>query len=216
VVDFAALTSCADLTSEEAEQAASSLADLTALLARVAEIARPEDGCPKVLMALARAAAMPWVEADLRVELTADDDTTTLALIADQGFGVRDRLLPIVRFAAPLDEFQRAVKLAPKLIEGLAIEEGDPGQLVLVRRSPPSSEKVEKAAPEDVEKVTTVIPPPDDDAVPLDIDMREPIAANGPLPYNPHTHPTRRMAVIDPEILRAATARRDPRRDDED
>jgi hypothetical protein len=65
----------------------------------------------------------------------------------------------------------------------------------------------------------TLGPPDDDDAVPLDIDMREPIAVNGPTPYapgaNPHTRPTRRMTAIDPEILRAATARRDPRRDDD-
>jgi hypothetical protein len=193
VVDFSALTSCADLTVEQADQAAGSLAAFRAFVARVAEIARPGDGCPKILMAFAKAAAEPWLEGDLRVELSGDEESTTIALIYDHGFGIRERMLPTVKLAAGIDEFERAVQLAPKLVQPLAIEEEEAGRLVLVQRSLSGTEPIRVAQ----ESVV------------------EPIAVNGPAPYNPHTHPTRRMTAIDPEILRAATARHDPRRDED-
>ncbi|HEY8076832.1 MAG TPA: hypothetical protein VIF62_22050 [Labilithrix sp.] len=246
--DFSALASCAELSAEQAEDAARSQEDLQALLARCAQIARPEDGCPKILMALARVASKPWLEADMRVELSGDEATTTLALVYDHGFGIRERMMPPVLLAAGFDEFQRAVRLAPKLVEPLEVREEEDGKLVLTQRT-----RVESASPPAIVIGETSInaaqtdtkPPPasgrqmesgveklptlrrdeaaaaagDEDVVPLDIDMREPLAVNGPTAYapgaNPHTRPTRRMNTIDPEILRAATAKRDPRRDED-
>lgn len=240
MVDFSALTSCADLTAEMAEQAAGSHSDLAALLLRVAEISRPEDGCPKVLMAVAKCASRTWLEGDLRVEIYGDDTATMLALIYDHGFGIRERVMPPIRLSAPIDEFERAVRIAPKLVAPLAIDEQEPGRLVLVHRSLDGAEPIRvaqnsvveiiaSAAPPDEDEIVSadidmrpsaverIVPEADEDGevVPADIDMREPIAANGPQPMNIHTKPTRRMAVIDPEMLRAATARRDPRRDED-
>jgi hypothetical protein len=245
VSDFSALASCAELSAEQAEDAARSQEGLQALLARCAQIARPEDGCPKILMALARVASQPWLEAELRVELSGDEATTTLALVYDHGFGIRERMMPSVLLSAGFDEFQRAIRLAPRLIEPLDVREEE-GTLVLTRPTrvesappppivightsirsaetdtkppPPSGPDVEKSG---VEKIPTVHRDEvgeDEDVVPLDIDMREPMAVNGPTTYapgtNPHTRPTRRMNTIDPEILRAATAKRDPRRDED-
>ncbi len=241
--DFSVLASCAELSAEQAEAAARSADDLKALLARCVEIARPGDGCPKVLMALARAATKAWLEAELRVELAGDDAHTTLALIYDHGFGIRERMMPPVQLAAGFDEFQRAIRLAPKLVEPLQVEEEE-GKLVLTQRTrvtsaPPPPIKIDEASMTDadtkpppartesvvVEKVQTIrrddagAMDVEEDVVPADIDMREPMAANGPTPIapgaNPHTRPTRRMNTIDPEILRAATAKRDPRRDED-
>jgi hypothetical protein len=220
---FSGLGSCAELSAEQADEAARSMEALRAFLGRCAEIARPEDGCPKVLMAIGRAATQPWLEADVRVELSGDDAFTTIAVLYDHGFGIRERMLPPVELAAPIDEFHRAIRLAPALFAPLVLEVDDGSVLVLAAPSsgastPHSAIRIDSAS---ITAASAAPQPrgPDDDAVPLDIDMREPIAANGPTPYvagaNPHTKPTQRMKTIDPEILRAATARRDPRRDDD-
>ena len=239
--DFSALASCAELSAEQAEEAARSPTDLKALLVRWAEIARPEDGCPKVLMAVARAATQPWLEADLRVELAGDDASTTLSVVYDHGFGIRERVFPAVQLGAPIDEFQRAIKLAPKLVAPLHVEEDDGGRLVLTQRTrvtsaPPPPIKIDETSMTDVDTtpaqaesgtavrsesvvVRVDAQAEDEDVVPADIDMREPLAVNGPTPFapgaNPHTRPTRKMSTIDPEILRAAMAKSDPRRDED-
>jgi hypothetical protein len=254
--DFSELASCADLSAERAIDAASSPSAMRKLLARATQIAKPDDGCPKILLAVARLAEMDWIEGDLRVELAGDDETTTLSIMSDHGFGVRERILPAVRLAAPLDEFVRAVQLAPKLVAPLQVQARQ-GRLVLVQRDELEEERpsirIHQASltdrPDPPERSSP--PPPFDDgdvhemktspppagavlrsesvverldslehpsSVPLDR------AANGddtPVPgsasaaANIHTRPTTRMQVIDPEVIRAATGKRDPRREDE-
>jgi hypothetical protein len=251
--DFSELASCADLTADRANEAASSAAAMRKLLARATQIAKPDDGCPKILLAVARLADMEWIEGDLRVELAGDDETTTLSIMSDHGFGVRERVLPAVRLAAPLDEFVRAVELAPKLVAPLQVQARQ-GRLVLVQRDASEEDRPsirihqasltnrpdppERSSPpppfdDDVHEMKTSPPPPGaivrsesvverldalDDATSLDA------AANGdptPVPgavsnaANVHTRPTTRMQVIDPEMIRAATGKRDPRREDE-
>jgi len=130
LIDLAKLSSCTELTSEHARQAASSAAEIRTLFKRVAEIASPGDGCPKVMMAIAHLVGQPWVEGDLRVEVSGDDVSTTINIMCDHGFGIRERLLPLVRFSVPVDEFERAFELAPKLVLPLRISDEE-GKMIL-------------------------------------------------------------------------------------
>lgn len=130
MTDFATLKSCVELTPEHAKLAASSSVGIRNLLTRVAAIAKPGEGCPKVLMAVARLVGQEWLEGELRVELSGDDTSTTMIVMCDYGVGIRERLLPAVRFAVPIDEFGRALELSPKLVLPLRISEHE-GLIIL-------------------------------------------------------------------------------------
>lgn len=238
MVDFTSLASCADLTPEAAEEAARSAAAMKTLLARAAEISRPDDGCPKILLAVARLADKDWVEGELRIELTGDDASTTISVLADHGFGIVEHALPSVRLAAPLDEFVRAVELARHLVEPFVPIVGD-GTLVLAQPADDGegdrwsieihhASLAEAPSPNDA---TTAPPPATTSEAPArvshvaergaqDEDVVVPAAAaNGEVrskvAANVHTRPTRRMTALDPEIIRAATGKADPRREDD-
>ncbi len=154
---------------EHAKQAASSSTDIRILLKRVAEIARPGEGCPKVLMAIARLVGQDWVEGELRVELSGDDTSTTLMILCEYGVGIRERMFPATRFAVPLDEFERALELAPQMILPLKITD-EAGKLVLTPLLTPE-ERIHAQQPPDFEldsaslgeeERTTAPPPPDE------------------------------------------------------
>jgi hypothetical protein len=146
LIDLATLSSVSELTSEHAKQAASSSAEIRKLLKRVAEIARPGEGCPKIMMAIARLVGQPWVEGDLRIELSGDDTSTTMNVMCDYGVGIRERLLPLTRFAVPIDEFERALELAPKLVLPLRITDED-GKLILTPLATPEARTKSTAPP---------------------------------------------------------------------
>ena len=116
MTDFATLKSCSELTAEHAKLAASSSVGIRNLLTRVAAIAKPGEGCPKVLMAIARLVGQEWIDGELRVELSGDETATTMIVMCDYGVGIRERLLPNIRFAVPIDEFGRALELSPRLV----------------------------------------------------------------------------------------------------
>lgn len=234
MVDFASLESCADLTPEAAESAASSAKAIEALLTRAAEIGKPDEGCPKILLAIARIAGKPWVEGELRIELSGDDATTTITILTDLGFNVVERVVPAVTIGAPLDEFIRAVELARHLVDPFVPIVGD-GTMVLA--APPSDDDVGEIRidtrslasappPSSPHEIKTAPPPPDNEGARQSLVLVSETteappaaaAANGdvvPSGPNVHTRPTRRMNALDPEMIRAATAKRDPRREDD-
>jgi len=151
VADLAALSSCMELTTQHAKHAASGSAEIRALLKRVSEIARPDEGCPKVLMAIARLVGQDWVEGDLRVELAGDESHTTLTVLCEHGAGIRERLLPVTRFEVPFDEFSRALELSPALALPLRISD-EGGKIILtplltpedrIRSAPPPAFEVD-------------------------------------------------------------------------
>ena len=144
-MEFETLESVGELTAEHAKAAASSSTAMREFLKRAAEIAKPGEGCPKVMMAIARLVGQPWVEGDLRVELSGDETSTTMNVMCDYGVGIRERLLPITRFAVPLDEFERALELAPKLVLPLRISD-DNGKLILTPLTTPEA-RVKSIAP---------------------------------------------------------------------
>src|SRR6185295_18733054 len=85
---------------------------------------------PKILMAIARLVGQDWVEGELRIELSGDETSTTLMMLCEYGVGIRERMFPAMRFQVPLDEFERALELAPQLVLPLKITD-EAGKLIL-------------------------------------------------------------------------------------
>jgi hypothetical protein len=196
---FDHLASCAELTAEHATAAAASAESMRKFLEWASAKARPEEGAPKVLQAIAKLGEASWVEGTLYIDLAGDDEVTKISIFADYGFGIRERLLPLARLSAPFDEFVRAVRLAPKLIAPFKAEHLA-GSLVLtpanaspedvldaiaISESSLQAEALTKPPPSGAEGAVTKPPPsiPDQSGV--------------------HTHPTvRRMVAVNPEAYR--------------
>jgi hypothetical protein len=149
VIDLARLESCTELTAEHAKQAASSSVEMRTFLKRVAEVAKPGEGCPKVLMAFAHLVGQEWVEGDLRVEVSGDDTSTSVAVMSEHGVGIRERLLPTTKFPVSIDEFERALELAPRMVLPLRITDEE-GKIVLTPLAIPE-ERVKTMPPPDLE-----------------------------------------------------------------
>ncbi|MBX3206746.1 MAG: hypothetical protein KF764_16875 [Labilithrix sp.] len=124
MIDLATLATSGELTSDVLQKAASSSQELKRLVTRLGEIAQPEQGFTRLLKVIARVAAAEWMEGDLQVELNGDDKGTTIAFYAVLGAGIRERLFGAQYLQVPIDEFQRAVVLAPAIIEPLRAHQG--------------------------------------------------------------------------------------------
>lgn len=210
---FEELESCAELTLEHALEAASSSASMRRFLEWAAATARPDEGAPKVLQALARMSEATWIDGTLYIDIMGDDLVTKISIFADYGFGIRERLLPLARLNAPFDEFVRAVSLAPKLIAPLDSERLA-GSLIL---TPPGANIEEDSAADSLDAIAiaesslaeeaVTAPPPG--VMPVDPGSDADRAATKPPPSIPeqsgiHTHPTvRRMVAIRPEARRS-------------
>lgn len=196
---FEELESCAELTAEQAADAASSQPRMRKFLEWAAATARPDEGAPKILQAIAKLGEADWVEGTLYIDIAGDDSVTRLSIFADFGFGIRERLLPLARLSAPFDEFVRAVKLAPKLIAPFKAELLA-GSLVLtppeMETAPDSSEQaIDEIAISDASLTNEAVtkPPPAMSKAPPSVPEQSGI----------HTHPTvRRMVAVKPEAYR--------------
>lgn len=91
------------------------------LLTHLASISAPDTGVAKVLLIYARMAttACDWVEGDLSIDLADDGLATVISAFTELGGGLRERLFAPMRFAAPLDEFARAIARVPRMISPL-------------------------------------------------------------------------------------------------
>lgn len=125
--DFSHITACNDVSEEEIERAlaparsfdeASPRERLIALAARMAEVATPGAGAPRLLSLAARAAARDWLEGKLFVRLIGDHEVSVLELLVDDGLS-RQRILGPLRVDVPLDEFGDALEAEPALFEPL-------------------------------------------------------------------------------------------------
>ncbi len=203
------LASCAELTTEHADQAARSASSLRALLTWASTVAKPGGGAPKVLLALARLARADWLEGTPFIEITGTDRETVINIFADHGMGIRERVVPLARLRVPIDELTRAVRLAPQLIA--PFEVGSPKQgvalsLVLkgVETDVEETIKIDDRSLHEQERKTA--PPPVGHE-----DMRKSGVPGVSIPNGPtndqsgvHTHPTvRRMVAVRPEALRS-------------
>ncbi|MCA9589174.1 MAG: hypothetical protein KC657_27880 [Myxococcales bacterium] len=127
------LESCRDLTDADIDAAVASSETMGALLSLMERLAKPEQGAPKILSAIARIAASEcvWMDGDLRVEIDGDAQRTSIAVLSELGAGFREAVFPRLKLDVPLEEFSRAIRLAPQLYAPL-VQVKHPTRIVLV------------------------------------------------------------------------------------
>lgn len=121
------LRRCWDLTEAQIAEALPSRRAMGLLLKEMAQVSEPATGTAKILLAVARM-AMPecdWLDGSLRVEVEAFEGKTRLAVMEDLGGGIRELVFPRLVLNAPLDEFQRSLRLAPRAVEPLQLQGSD-------------------------------------------------------------------------------------------
>ena len=123
-VSFERIAKSSDLTSDVVTDAVRSPGELKRLLQRIAEIAGPEQGWTRIYRVIAKVAMVEWLEGELQVDFVGDVTSTTLSFYSVLGIGIRERLVPPVTLAVPIDEFQRAVVLQPESIAPLRARQG--------------------------------------------------------------------------------------------
>jgi len=164
LLDLSAITTSDDLTPDAVAQAARSSQELKRLVARIGEIAQPEQGWTRLYKVIARVSAAEWLEGDLQVDFIGDDKGTTLSFYAVLGAGFRERLFSPQYVAVPIDEFQRAVLLNPGVVAPLKAHQGL-NRMTLsagerVRNNELANLEIEEKALGDGERITAP-PPPD-------------------------------------------------------
>jgi hypothetical protein len=131
-VDYAALNRCTELRDAHIVHAVSSSDAMEALLARFSHIAGPGKGAPIILAALARLGtiACDWIDGELRVEISGDQEKTKISASSSIGAGFREKLFADTVLRVPFEEFVRGVARAPKLIEPLTVKQT--GKLIVL------------------------------------------------------------------------------------
>jgi hypothetical protein len=186
------LASCAELTTEHAVAASWSSAAMRSLLIWAARVARPRAGAPKVLMAIARLSGADWIEGTPFIEVTGTDAETKISIFADHGMGIRERVLPLAILRVPVEEFARAIRLAPQLIAPFqATQRGDTILLSPVETSLDETRESITIAESSLHEQERKTSPPT-------------LPGTEPPESGVHTHPTvRRMVALSPEALRS-------------
>lgn len=125
---------CISMTDADVEEAVASRGAAKALLKHMADVAKPNQGAPKILLIFARMAttACDWLDGELRVEVVGDGDVCVVESLTELGGGLRERALPSFAVAVPLSEFVRAVDRVPRMIEPLYVKTKTDRRLVLV------------------------------------------------------------------------------------
>lgn len=133
-------------------------------MARIADVAAPERGWAKLIRVIAKVAASDWLEGELQVDFDEDaGGRTTIAFYSVFGVGIRERIIPAFTMNVPIDEFQRAVLLAPDAVAPLHAHQGR-GRLSLamgmrVRNKDIPEFELEEEAKGDGERPTAPPPP---------------------------------------------------------
>jgi hypothetical protein len=124
-VDYGTLKHCTELRDAHIVHAVTSSDAMEALLARFTEIAAPGKGAPIILAALARlgTTACDWIDGELRIEISGDQEKTKIAVSTSIGAGFREKLFSDTTLRVSFDEFARGVAKAPKLIAPLTIKQ---------------------------------------------------------------------------------------------
>jgi len=127
-VNAASFERCSDITETDIVGAVSSAEAFRSFLDRAATVGMPEEGAPKVLLAIARLATpqCTWLEGELRVGIEGNEQQSRVAILVATGGQPPRRVAPVMHLRVPLDEFTRAVRLAPRLIEPLKVLENGP------------------------------------------------------------------------------------------
>ncbi len=210
MIDLSTVHCCADITDSLATEAAGSRDDMRALLVHAAKISRPGEGASKILLALGRMVVTPiaWVQGELRADFVASGDKTDADIKWVVG-GFLERVFPTVTFDAPLDEFVRAVRLAPRMFQPLLAHAASDDHLVFV-----SSQTLYDDPP--LESVGSG----DFDALELDIEVEQPGVEGARPGFDPEIHSRKtaqRLSAIPRDALRsdAPPAKTKPPSDDD-
>ncbi|MEZ4225078.1 MAG: hypothetical protein R3B13_29260 [Polyangiaceae bacterium] len=128
--DFGHIESCDAVGDEviaEALAAASSMAAATprmktlALIERMAEVAKPGRGAPKILVVLAHMASKSWLDGLLRVRVIGDSELSVVEALVDDGLSSQ-RVVGPLRVDVPFEEFRRAIELHPEFVAPLVLD----------------------------------------------------------------------------------------------
>jgi hypothetical protein len=120
---FAHIARCMDLRDHDVNVAIGSREATIALLTHLGAVCAPNTGAAKALLVFARMAtsACSWIDGDLCIELLGDGGATVVETATQLGGGMRERLLPPMRFHAPVGEFARAIERVPHMVAPLFI-----------------------------------------------------------------------------------------------
>lgn len=219
---FSVLPECKDLTPEIAKLAARSSIDIRALLRRFSEIAKPGNGGPRILLALARLVDQPWVEGRLRAEIAADGDATKIDVFCEHGAGILERLLPSTRLEVPFSEFAQTIEERPEMVLPLRVTDEDAKIILTPLLTTPESADVpvptfelEEQSLGDAERRTAPPPAgiPAEAAALLEQFVADPAADLPPPTPSPNVHNRPTIPKIEPAPV---STRIDPRREPDD
>lgn len=130
---YAHIKRCLELSDRDVASALADRRMAKALLDQLANVSRPGDGAPKLLLVFARLAGgeIDWIDGALRVEMVGDADVTVVEVLSELGLGMRERVFPSFKMNAPLEEFARAVERVPHMVAPLTIATTGARRLVL-------------------------------------------------------------------------------------
>jgi hypothetical protein len=133
VGDLAHIARCLDLQEQDIVDAIGTREHTRALLLHLEGLSAPNTGVAKALLVLARLGTMvcEWIDGDLTVELTREDEVTRVDVSTELGGGLRERVFSPLRFKAPLAEFARAIERVPHMIAPLGVRSSTPNRIVL-------------------------------------------------------------------------------------
>ena len=92
------------------------------LLDRMAQVAKPRQGAPRILAVIARLCSCDWLDGDLEVRVLARGADTFVDLVVHDGM-LRSRLRPTLVVRVPFLEFETALRRIEGFIEPLQITE---------------------------------------------------------------------------------------------
>lgn len=182
------LASCAELTSEHLDEAAASSTAMRALLTWAERVARPGQGAPRLLLALARLPDAEWIEGTPYVEVLGAGDATVISVFTSHGGGIRERVFPTVRIPAPVHEFLRAVDRDARVVQPMRVLPRSNGVLLapieLDEEDMADAIAIDERSLHEQARKTAPPPPPTEQS-------------------GIHTRPTvRRMVAVNPELFR--------------
>ncbi len=161
--EFGHITRCFDLRDTDIAAAMAGRDSARALLAHLSAVSAPDTGVAKVLLVFARMAttACEWLDGDLAVEITGEGASTRVDVATELGGGLRERVLPPIELAAPMDELIRAIERVPHMIAPLVVASKSKTRIVLaatalVRKTSVPPPPIEISA----ESLFVRVPPP--------------------------------------------------------
>lgn len=139
--DFSHVTRCLDVTDSDVALAVESRTACLRLLQRMAEIAAPKSGAPKVLLVLAKLAGPTcgWIDGALRVEIFGDEQVTVVEILSELTDDLRERVFPPIALKAPVSELRGSLERLPHVVAPL-VRLSDAGKRIVLAMPRPGDD----------------------------------------------------------------------------